>query len=143
MIKLDAKPLDINIIQAYAPTSDSNDEELDKFDSEMETALKQCKSTDNNIIQGDFNAKVGKGSEDENVGAYGLGQRNARGNHLVDWMKEHDLVIGNTIFCQPSRSLWTWESPSDYIRNQIDYVVMKKRFRSLLISCKTYRGADC
>ena len=40
MIKLDSKPLDINIIQAYAPTSDSN-EELYKFYSELETAMKQ------------------------------------------------------------------------------------------------------
>ena len=52
MIKLDAKPLDVNIIQVYAPTSDSNDEELDKFYSELKTAMKQCKSTDNNVIQG-------------------------------------------------------------------------------------------
>ena len=105
MIKLDAKPLDINIIQVYAPTSDGNDEELDKFDSELETAMKQCKSTDNTIIQGDFNAKVGRGSKDENVGAYGLDQRNERGNHLVEWVKEHGMIIGNTIFYQPPRRL--------------------------------------
>ena len=78
MIKLDAKPLDINILQVYAPTSDINDEELDKFCSELETAMKLCKSTDNTIIQGDFNVKVGKSSKDENVEAYGLGQKNER-----------------------------------------------------------------
>ena len=143
MIKLDAKQLDINIIQAYAPTSDSTDEELDKFYSELETAMKQCKSTDNTIIQRDFNAKVGKRSRDENMGAYGLGQRNERGNRLVEWVKEHGMIIGNTIFCQPPRRLWTWKSPGDNIRNQIDYVVMKTRFRNSLISCKTYPGADC
>ena len=43
MIKPDAKPLDINIIQIYVPTSDGHDEELDKFYSELETAMKQCK----------------------------------------------------------------------------------------------------
>ena len=87
---VDAKPLDINIIQVYAPISDSNDEELDKFYSELETAMKQCKSTDNTIIQGDFNAKVEKSSKDENVGAYGLDQRNEKGNRLVEWAKEHE-----------------------------------------------------
>ena len=50
----------------------------------METALKKCKSTDSTIIQGDFNAKVERGTKDEKLGAYGLGQRNARGNHLVE-----------------------------------------------------------
>ena len=50
----------------------------------METALKQCKSTDNTIVQEDFNAKVGKGTKDEKLGAYGLGQRNDRGNCQVE-----------------------------------------------------------
>ena len=143
MIKLDAKPLDINIIQVYAPTSDSNDEELDKFYSEFETAMKQYKSTDNTIIQRDFNAKVEKSSKDENVGAYGLGQRNERGNRLVEWAKKHGMIIGNTMFCQPPRRLWTWKSPGDNISNQIDYVMMKTRLRNSLISCKAYPGADC
>ena len=35
------------------------------------------------------------------------------------------------------------ESPGDNIRNQIDYVMMKTRFRNSLISCKPYPGADC
>ena len=70
---------DIKIIPVYVTTTDSNDEELDKLYSEMETALKRCKSTDNIIIEGDFTAKVGKGTGDNNVGAYGLGQRNDRG----------------------------------------------------------------
>ena len=143
MIKLSAKPFDINIIQVYAPTTESKGEEIDQFYSEMETALKKCKPTDNTIIQGDFNAIVGKGTGDKNVGAYGLGQRNDRGNRLVGWVKEHDLIIGNTIFCQPSRRLWTWKSPGDRARNQIDYVMIKKRFRNSLISCKTYPGVDC
>ena len=143
MVKLDAKSLDINIIEVYAPTSASNDEELDKFYSEFETAMKQCKSADNTVIQWDFNAKVGKSSKDENVGAYGLGQRNERGNRLIEWAKEHGMIIGNTIFCQPPRRLWTWKSPGDNIRNHIDYVMMKTRLRNSLISCKAYPGADC
>ena len=39
MIKFDVKPFDINNIQVYDPTSDSNDEELDKFYSALETAM--------------------------------------------------------------------------------------------------------
>ena len=70
-------------------------------------------NADNTIIQGDFNAKVGKGCKDKNVGAYRLGQRNEKGNRLVEWAKEHGMIIGNTIFCQPPRRLWTWKSPGD------------------------------
>ena len=60
----------------------------------------------------------------------------------MGWAKEHEMIIGNTIFCQPPRRLWTWKSPGDNMRNQIDYVIMKTRFRNSLISCKAYPGAD-
>ncbi|XP_063596221.1 uncharacterized protein LOC134773075 [Penaeus indicus] len=41
-------------------SSESTEEELDAFYDDIEQALKQCKSTDITIIQGDFNAKVGE-----------------------------------------------------------------------------------
>ena len=40
LVKLKASPLDINIIQVYAPTSASTEEELDNFYKELETAKK-------------------------------------------------------------------------------------------------------
>ena len=61
----------------------------------------------------------------------------------VGWAKEHEMIIGNTIFCQPPRRLWTTKSPGDNIRNQIDYVMMKMRFRNSLIYRTAYPGADC
>ncbi|XP_042871504.1 craniofacial development protein 2-like [Penaeus japonicus] len=82
LVKLSAKPLDINIIQTYVPTADSSEEELEKFYSEIETALKHCKSFENTIIQGDFNAKVGQGCSNGNIGSFGLGERNERGDKL-------------------------------------------------------------
>ena len=77
------------------------------------------------------------------MGAYGLGQRNERGNLLVEWRKERGMIIGNAIFCQPSRRLWPWKSPGDNIRNQIDHVIMKMKFRNSLTSCKAHPGVDC
>ena len=142
LVKLSAKPLDINIIQAYAPTAESSEEDLEQFYSDIETALKHCKSFENTIIQGDFNAKVGKGFPNGNLGNFGLGERNERGDKLVEWAMANNFIIGNTIFQQPRRRLWTWKSPSGH-KNQIDYILIKKRFQNALLSCKTYPGADC
>lgn len=143
MIKLSTKPLDLNIIQVYAPTSESTDEELDSFYDEIEQALKQCKSTDITIVQGDFNAKVGKGRYEDTVGSFGLGERNNRGQILLEWAHSKDFAIGNTWFVQHPRRLATWRSPGDNCRNQIDFFMIKKRFRNALTSCKAYPGADC
>ena len=39
--------------------------------------------------------------------------------------------------------LYTWESPGDGVRNQIDYITMNKRFRDAITQVKGYLGADC
>ena len=65
MKKLDTNLLDITITQAYATTSHSSDEEQDKFYNGIETALRQYESSDNAIIRGEFNERVGRGSKQE------------------------------------------------------------------------------
>ena len=143
LVKLSSKPLDINIIQVYAPTSESSEEELEGFYEQIETAMKQCKSLENTIILGDFNAKVGEGRQDNTVGPHGLGVRNERGQHLIDWATCKEFLIGNTWFEMPNRRRWTWRSPGNNTRNQIDYILVRERFRNALKTCKAYPGADC
>ncbi|GFO01877.1 craniofacial development protein 2 [Plakobranchus ocellatus] len=53
--KLVAKPLNLKIIQVYAPTSDSEDVEEEKFQRNRQSYLK---SQDIIMVMGDFNAKV-------------------------------------------------------------------------------------
>ena len=59
LVKLKGQPININIIQVYAPTSESSDEDIDMFYNDVEIARKHCKSNGVSIIPGDFNAKVG------------------------------------------------------------------------------------
>jgi len=59
MIRLKGQPFDIDIIQAYAPTSTASDEELEKFYEQLETVKAQCKSQNIIVVMGDFNAVVG------------------------------------------------------------------------------------
>ena len=91
---------------------------------------------------GDFNAKVGKGRQDDTVGSYGLERRNERGEKLVEWAKINNMIIMNIWFSQHPRRLWTWQSPGDQTRNQIDYILIGKRYRNALLSTKTRLGAD-
>ncbi|GFS25846.1 craniofacial development protein 2-like [Elysia marginata] len=52
------------------------------------------------------------------------------------------MTIVNTLFKQPVRRLYTWKSPGDVRRNQIDYILMSSRFKNSAVNCKTYPGAD-
>ncbi|GFS24698.1 RNA-directed DNA polymerase from mobile element jockey-like [Elysia marginata] len=52
------------------------------------------------------------------------------------------MTIVNTLFKQPARRLYTWKSPGDVRRNQIDYILMSSRFKNSAVNCRTYPGAD-
>ena len=49
----------------------------------------------------------------------------------------------NTFFKLHPRRLYTWISPDNIIRNQIDYIVCKTRWKSSLKRVTTLPGADC
>ncbi|GFS02386.1 craniofacial development protein 2-like [Elysia marginata] len=143
LVKIAGKPMDINIIQVYAPTSASSNEDLEKFYEELEQAKSNCKNDEPTFIMGDFNAKVGERGEEKSLGQHGLGIRNERGEHLVEWCETNDLLIANTCFKQPLRRKWTWKKPGDDTKNQIDYILVNDRFKNALLSAKSYPGADC
>ncbi|GFS23270.1 retrovirus-related Pol polyprotein from type-1 retrotransposable element R2 [Elysia marginata] len=52
------------------------------------------------------------------------------------------MSVINTHFKQPKRRLYTWTSPGDVTRNQIDYLAINSRFKNAVSKCKTYPGAD-
>ena len=91
---------------------------------------------------GDFNAKVGNSVISRCMGNQGLGKTNERGERLIQFCERHDLRIVNTIYKQPKRLLYTWKSPCDLHRSQIDYVFIKNRFKNAVSTCKTYPGSD-
>ena len=91
---------------------------------------------------GDFNGKVGSNKEEDTVGSYGLGARNENGERLVNFCKRHNLFVTNTWFQQKMSAQPTWISPDEETKNQIDYVLVDKRYRNGIQNSKTMPGAD-
>ena len=52
----------------------------------------------NAIVMGDVNSIVGEGSTHKVPGYFELGRRNERGKMLIDFCKQHDLVVKNMWF---------------------------------------------
>ena len=142
MLKLGGAPFNVNIIQAYAPTSDHSDEEVEEFYESIQNVMKHTKSGEINIVMGDWNAKVGNQHDYPVTGGFGLGERNERGEKLVNFCFSFKFVIANTLFQQPKRRTYTWRSPGDIHRSQIDYILISQRFRNCVKQTKTYPGAD-
>jgi len=90
-IKVSAKPVDLAIIQVYAPTNDAAQAEVEDMNRLKDQLKNVKKSQDCLVIIGDFNGKVGDVKEDDIVGPYGLGQRNENGQSIVDCCRRHNL----------------------------------------------------
>ena len=131
-VRIQGHPINIPIIQVYAPTSDAADEDIEDFYETVQSAVDSIPKRDFLIIMGDWNAKIGRTEKSICVGQYGLGTRNSRGDKLEEFCMANGLVIGITLFQHHPRRLWTWASPDGITRNQIDYIMVKKRWRSSL-----------
>ncbi len=145
-IRLSAKPINVSLIQAYAPTTTASDEDMELFYSQLQDAMDDLPKKDVILIIGDFNAKIGKGiqheSEAQVIGDHGLGSRNERGNQLIDFCMTNNLFVANTMFSQHPRRLYTWQSPVGRVRNQIDFILIRKRWKSAIMKANTLPGAD-
>ena len=95
------------------------------------------------MLNHDLNAKVGRGKYSDIVGQHSLGERNERGETWIQWCEQNDQVITNTFFAHHPRRLWTWRSPDNKHKNQIDFITVNRRFRNAIVQVKGYPGADC
>ena len=105
LVKLKAKPFNIKVMQVYAPTSVSTEEELEEFYEELDKCEKECKDHEVYIVMGDFNAKVERGRHTDIVGSEGLGEMNRRGEKLMEWCEQNNQFIMNTWFTKHPRKL--------------------------------------
>ena len=76
MVKLQGKPLNINILQTYAPIQHHNDEDIEQIYEEIQQAINQAKSDEIICMMGDIYAKAGSISHSNIVGNFGLGDKN-------------------------------------------------------------------
>jgi len=100
------------------------------------------KGDTNNIILGDWNSVVGDEPYRNIVGSHGLGRQNHRGQMLIDFCERNGLIITYTWFKKPKRRLYTWKAPADWSRHQLDYILVKHRFRNSVKDVHTLPGAD-
>ena len=91
---MNLKRYNIRIIQVYAPTSVSSQEELEEFYDDLQTEMRH-KKTHYNVLMGDFNAKLGKGVKTVSA-LFGYGVRNDHGDDLINFATAHGFKIMNT-----------------------------------------------
>ena len=123
-VRFQGKPFNITVIQAYAPNSNAEEAEVERF---YEDLLELTPKIDVVFIIGEWNAKLGSQETPGVTGKFGLGIRNEAGKRLIEFCQENTLVKANTLFQQHKRRLYPWISPDGQHRNQIDYILCSQR----------------
>ena len=142
-IRFQGKPFNIMVIQAYAPTSNTEEAEVEQFYEDLQDLLELTPKKEALFIRGDWNAKVGSQEIPGVTGKFGFGVRNEAGQRIIEFCEDNALVIANALFQQHKRRFSTWTSPDGQHRNQIDSILCSQRWRSSIQSAKTRPGADC
>ena len=119
-VRFQGKPFNITVIQVYAPASNTEEAEVERFYEDLQDLLELTPKKDVLFILGDWNAKAGSQGTPGVTGKFGLGMRNEAGQRLIEFCQENVLVIANTLFQQHKRRLYSWTSPDDQHQNQID-----------------------
>ena len=96
-VRLQGKPFNITVIQVYAPTSNTEETEVERFYEDLQDLLELTPKKDVLFLIGDWNAKVESQETPELTGKYGLRMRNEAGQRLIEFCQENALAIANTL----------------------------------------------
>ena len=99
-IRLRAVPFNITIVQAYASTSDYDDNKIEEFYDQLQNVIYQTAKKDILVVQGDWNAKVGRdGCENWQgiCGPFCNDDTNETGLKLLEFATFNDLGSSQSI----------------------------------------------
>ena len=82
-VHFQGKPFNITVIQAYAPTSNAEEAEVDWFYEDLQDLLELTPKKDILFIIGDLNAEAGSQGTSGVIGKFGLGVQNELGQRLT------------------------------------------------------------
>ena len=71
-VRFQGKPFNITVIQVYAPTSNTEEDEVEQFYEDLQDLLELTPKIDVLFIIGDWNAKVGSQEISGVTGKFGL-----------------------------------------------------------------------
>ena len=83
-VHFQGKPFNITAVQAYAPTSNTEEPKVEQFCEDLQDLLELTPKKDVLFIIGDWNAKVGNQETLGVTGKFGLGIWNEAGKRLIE-----------------------------------------------------------
>lgn len=132
-----------HIVSAYAPQCGRSDLEKDMFWSQMTQVVGSIPERDSVILGADLNGHVGSQMDgfDGVHGGFGFGTRNSEGLRVLDFADSLGLMLCNTFFQKNTSKLITYSSGGN--DSVIDYILVRRRDRSMIVNTKVIPGEEC
>jgi len=132
------------LINAYAPTEDKEEEVKIIFYEGLDTVSDLISTNKVKILLGDFNTKVGQEIiYRPTVGKESLHRvSNDNGTRLVNFAITRNMVVSSNTFPHTDIHKQTWVSPTGQTKNQIDHVIVNRRFKKYIMDVWSMRACS-
>ena len=97
-VHFQGKPLNITVIQVYAPTSNAEEAEVEWFYKDLQDLLELTPPKRCPFHYRGLECKSRKSRDTWSYRQIGLGVQNEAGQTLIEFCQENALVIANTLF---------------------------------------------
>ena len=97
-VHFQGKPFNITVIQAYAPTSNAEEAEVEQFYEDLQDLFRTNTQKRCPFHYRGLECKSRKQDTPGVTGKFGLGVQNEAGQRLIEFCQENTLVIANTLF---------------------------------------------
>ena len=68
---------------------------------------------------------------------------NGNGVRIVNFATSKNLVVKSTMFPHRNFHKYTWTSPDGKTHNQIDHILIDRRWQTSILGVRSFRGVDC
>ena len=92
-VRFQGKLFNITVIQVYAPSSNAEEAEVERFYEDLQDLLELTPNKGILFIIRDWNVKVGSQETPGKIGKFGLGVQKKEVQRLIEFCQENALVI--------------------------------------------------
>ena len=117
----------VTLVSVYAPMLSATPDAKDEFYENLASTIRNIPSTEQLVLLGNFNARVGadNNSWPSCLGPFGVGKMNENGQQLLELCVFHNLCITNSFFKTKPQHKVSWRHPCSKHWHQLDLILVR------------------
>ena len=116
----------------------------DEFYENLASTIRNIPSTEQLVLLGDFNARVGADNDSwpSWLSPFGVGKMNENGQRLLKLCAFHNLCITNSFFKTKPQHKVSWRCPHSKHWHQLDLILVRHAAIKIILHTCSYHSVD-